>query len=88
MIKGKKHGIFNSRVLGSLDNDDNTSLLSSDEKVLGVYDKNNIVYKHKILGGILFGVFSLLATPFFSVFVLRTSERSISEVIFKSSNRK
>ena len=34
-------------------------------KVLGVYDKNNIVYKHKILGGILFGVFSLLATPLF-----------------------
>ena len=33
-------------------------------RVLSVYDKNNIVYKHKWAGGIIFAVFSLFATPF------------------------
>ena len=33
-----------------MDNDDNTFYYPA-MKVLGVYDKNNIVYKHKILGG-------------------------------------
>tara|TARA_S200000501_G_scaffold191591_1_gene180380 strand:+ start:160 stop:411 length:252 start_codon:yes stop_codon:yes gene_type:complete len=50
-------------------------------KVLGVYDKNNIVYKHKIYGGILFALFSLFATPF--IFPCLFSEH-LREVFLKS----